>query len=214
MVLADPGDVRISKLIDPIVRAFRWHRRWFAAIFAAIAMLAALNALSPTASGTVPVVVAAHQVGGGSKLTAADLSVLQLPADAVADGAFDDPSNLIGSEVVGTVPARGVLTKADLLDSNSLVGAGKVAVPVRFNDADAVAILKVGTRVDILGRQSTQAGMAAVARNVRVVALPSPGSGGALGSTGSGIVLVEADDAQAAAILSATSAGALEYVLR
>ena len=203
-----------ARLIDPLVRAFRWHRRWFAAILASIAVLATLSVLSPAASGTVPVVVAARELAGGSTIAAADLVVLAYPADAVPDAAFAEPSGLVGGEVVATVPARRPLTRADLLTAGSLVAAGKVAVPVRFSDADTAAILSVGSRIDILGQRSPGAAVATVAGDVRVVALPGVGRSGVLGGSGGGLVLVEADSAQSAAILTATSAGMLGYVLR
>jgi Flp pilus assembly protein CpaB len=206
--------VQLARLIDPLVRAFRWHRRWFAAILASIAVLATLSALSPEAAGTVPVVVAAREIAGGSTLAATDLELIAYPADAVPEGSFTEPSALVGVEVVGKIPARRPLTGADLLDAHSLVAAGKVAVPVRFSDADSVAILRVGSHVDILGQPGSDAAMTTVADNVRVVAIPGADSGGVLGATGGGLVLVEADQAQSVAILTATSAGTLGYVLR
>ncbi len=204
-----------ARLIDSLVRAFRWHRRWFAAILASVAVLAALSALSPAASGTtVPVVVAAHELAGGSTIAASDLEVLRYPMDAVPDAAFSEPSGLVGGEILVTVPARRPLTRADLLDAHSLVAAGKVAVPVRFSDADTVAILSVGSRIDILGQPGSDAAVTTVAGNVRVVAVPGADRDAVLGSSGSGLVLVEADQAQSAAILTATSLGTLGYVLR
>jgi len=207
--------VHPARLIDSLVRAFRWHRRWFAAILAAVAVLATLDALSPAASGTVSVVVAAHEIAGGSTIAASDLEVLPFPASVVADGAFDDPSGLVGKEVVVTIPARRPLTGADLLDAAALVGPGKVAVPVRFSDAGTVAILRVGSRVDVLGQNAPDAVVGTIARDLRVVAIPGSEAGGALGSSsGGGLVLVEADEAQSAAILAAASGGTLGYVLR
>lgn len=203
-----------ARLIDSLVRAFRWHRRWFAAILASVAVLATLSVLSPEASGTVPVVVAAHELAGGSNITAADVEVRPYPVDAVPDGAFSDASGLVGGEVVVTVPVRRPLTRTDLLDSGSLVEMGKVAVPVRFGDADTVAILRVGSRIDILGQPGPDAAVTTVASNVRVVAVPGADRGGVLGSSTSGLVLVEADQNQSAAILTATSVGTLGYVLR
>jgi Flp pilus assembly protein CpaB len=207
--------VHPTRLIDSLVRAFRWHRRWFAAILAAVAVLATLDALSPAAAGTVPVVVAAHEITGGSAIAASDLEVLQFPASAVADGAFGDPSGLVGKEVVVTIPARRPLTGTDLLDAAALVGPGKVAVPVRFSDAGTVAILHVGSRVDVLGQNGSDAVVGTIARDLRVVAIPGSDVGGVLGSSsGGGLVLVEADETQSAAILSAGSGGTLGYVLR
>lgn len=203
-----------SRLIDPLVRAFRWHRRAFAAILAAIAVLATLSALSPSSSGTVPVAIATRPLAGGTKLAAADVGVASYPREVVPDGAIADPSALLGRELVAPVSARRPLTSADLLDGGTLVEQGKVAVPVRFSDTDTVAILTVGRRIDILGQRSSQGALTTVTSNVRVVALPGSDGGGLLGRTGGGLVLVEADQTQSAAILAAEAAGTLGYVLR
>jgi Flp pilus assembly protein CpaB len=193
----------------------RWHRRWFAAILASIAVLAALSAISPESSGTVPVVVAAHELAGGSTIVQADLVVVQVPPAIVPDGAFRDSTELVGGEVVAPVPARRPLTTSDLLDTHALVGRGKVAVPVRFSDAETVAILRVGSRIDVLGQPTSDAAVTTVAQDVRVVAIPGTGQGGLLdSSSASGLVLVEADQTQATAVVTASSVGTLGYVLR
>jgi Flp pilus assembly protein CpaB len=207
--------VHPARLIESLARAFRWHRRWFAALLASIAVLATLEALSPDAAGTVPVVVAAHEIAGGSMIAASDLEVLAFPGAVVPDGAIGDPAALVGSEVVVRVPARRPLTRADLLDAPALVGAGKMAVPVRFSDAGTVAILRVGSHIDVLGQSGQDAAVATIARNLRVVAIPGSDAGGVLGSSSAGgLVLVEADETQSAAILTAGSGGTLGYVLR
>jgi pilus assembly protein CpaB len=207
--------VHPSRLIDSLARAFRWHRRWFAALLACVAVLATLEALSPEAAATVPVVVAAHEIAGGSTIAASDVEVLAFPGVVVPEGAIGDPSALVGSEVVVTVPARRPLTRADLLDAAALASPGKMAVPVRFSDAGTVAILRVGSHIDVLGQSGQDAAVATIAQNLRVVAIPGSDAGGVLGSSSAGgLVLVEADETQSAAILTAGSGGTLGYVLR
>ena len=55
---------------------------------------------------------------------------------------------------------------------------GRVALPVRVADADAVALLRVGDRVGLVAADPRRGTASYVAVDVPVVALPSPGSEG------------------------------------
>ena len=206
--------MRPIPLLDPLVRAFRWHRRWFAALFAALAVLAILNTLSTTDSSGVPVVVAARSIPGGKTLAAEDLRTVRLPSAIVPDDAFLDTASLIGGTVRIRIPERSVLTAGTLLESEALVAAGRVALPVRFADATALPLLRVGARIDVLGAAADGSDYGVVAANVRVVAIPSAEPGGVLGGGQGGLVLVEVDTSQAAAIVAAASVSAVSFALR
>lgn len=206
--------MRSRPLLESLLRAFRWRRRWFAALFAALAVLAALNTVTaPDASGT-PVVVAARTIPGGTKLTVADLRTLRLPATIIPDGAFTDPAAVVGRTVLIQVSQRAVLTPADVLESGALVAAGRVALPVRFAEATALSLLRVGAHIDVLGAAISGADYGVVAADVRVVAIPAAADGGLLGSSQGGLVLVEVDSVQAAAIAAAASVSAVSFALR
>ncbi|MGV8910117.1 MAG: SAF domain-containing protein [Propionicimonas sp.] len=197
-----------------LLRAFRWHRRWFAALFVAIAVLAALNSVSPADSAGTTVVVASRSIPGGARVTADDLSLVRLPADLVAEGALTDLGQAVGRTVVVGVPARQVFTGSALLGSDGQLAAGQVALPVSFGDVSTVSLLSVGSRIDVLGASASGSGYGVVATNVRVAALPASDEPGALGSTSSRVVLLDVSSAQAVAIVAATAVSAVNFALR
>ena len=201
-------------MILSLVRAVRWHRRWFAAIFAAIAVVTGANALNAHSSGSTPVVVLTHGLPGGSVLAAADLSVAWLPASVTPEDAFRTTSELVGRELVGAATARTPLTAANLLSRNAAVGAGKVALPVKFGETTDTRLLAVGSHIDILGSGGSSQPFTSIATDVRVVAIPDAAAGGVFSSTAPQLVIVEVDSSQAAAIATAAAAGPLSYALR
>lgn len=203
--------MHLTQLIDSLRRAFRWYRRWFAAALAAFAVFAAISAVAQQSSGSVPVVVAARTIPGGTTLTAADLSVARVPASVVAEGAFDTPELLLGQQVITAIPARAILTSTNLLATGTSVGEGKLALPVRFSDSTTMSALQVGSRIDVLGQ--TGDSYAVIAANLRVVAVPDAEQGGVLSANTDGLVMVEVDASQAGAITAATSAGSMSYAL-
>jgi Flp pilus assembly protein CpaB len=188
--------VRSVPLIESLLRALRSHRRWFAAVFAALA------------------VVAARSIPGGTTVVADDLRMVRLPPSMVPGAAFTDPAAVIGHTVVIPVPERSVLTSANLLESGALVAVGKVALPVRFAEAAALPLLRIGAHIDVLGAAANGSDYGVVASDVRVVAIPAPSEGGVLGGSQSGLVLVEVDSGQAAAIAAAASISAVSFALR
>ena len=206
--------MRSQPLVESLVRAFRWHRRWFAALFAALAVLATLSAFSSAEGSGAAVVVAARSIPAGTKVASADLSTARLPPALVPEGAFTDADAVIGRTLVIAVPERSVLTPANLLESRSLVAAGKVALPVRFAEATAVPLLRVGAHIDVLGAKADGADYGVVAADVRVVALPVVSDGGVLGGSQAALVLVEVDSSQAASIAAAASVSAVSFALR
>lgn len=198
-----------------LLRAFRWHRRWFAAIFAAIAVLAGLNAINANAGGLREVVVAARQLNGGLTLSEGDLRLARLPDQAIPAGALTDPTELIGRTITATLPERRVLVEADLLGGVDGLRPGHLALPVQFGGAPATALLRTGVRIDVLGPQAGSGGYRAVASNVRVITVVAEAaSSGPFGGGESGPVLLEVDAEQAAAILAAASIGSVSFALR
>lgn len=206
--------MRSVPLIESVLRALRWHRRWFAAFFAGLAVLAALNALSSMETSGTSTVVAARSIRGGTKVAEDDLRTVRLPPAMVPEGAFTDPGAVVGHTVLIQVSERTVLTPANLLESDDLVALGKVALPVRFAEATALPLLRVGAHIDVLGAAANGADYGVVASDVRVVAIPAASDGGVLGSGQSGLVLVEVDSGQAAAIAAAASVSAVSFALR
>lgn len=197
-----------------VVRAFRWHRRWFAAIFAALAVVAAINAISLHSTGSRQVIAAAKALPGGALLGPSDIRTVWLPSPVIPDQVLLSPSEAVGQELVAPVTAGSPLTRVDLLSSGTTTAAGKVALPVRFADKAASGLLDVGRRVDILGVGPGGQSFATIAQDVRVVAVPRAGTGGLLGADDGELVMIEVDQPQAAAVAAAASAGPLSYALR
>lgn len=202
-----------TQFFTAVRRALRWHRRWFAALFALIAVAATLSSLGSAAIGTVPTVVASRTIPGGTILSNADLEIVQLPASMVAVGAFHRFDDALGGETITEIPERSVLTAASLLTDRVAVSAGKVALPVRFADTASISLLSPGSRIDVLGANTQHGGFSVVAANARVVALPSQKSSGMLANNNAELVLIEISQAQATAISSAASSGTLSYAL-
>lgn len=201
--------------LTPLLRAFRWHRRWFAAIFAAIAVLAGLNAVNARTQDLREVVVAARPIDGGTTVAAADLRLARLPDDAIPEGAVSDPAAVIGRTTRAALPGRRVLVEADILGSSGGVTAGRVALPVQFGTSQAVALLSSGVRIDVLGPQAGSAGYQVVAADVRVITVVAQaGASSPFGGGESGPVLLEVDSSQASAILAAAAIGSVSFALR
>jgi Flp pilus assembly protein CpaB len=200
--------------IESLRRVFRWHRRTFAAIFAALAVLAALNALSASTGDGVAAVVAARTIAAGAAVAESDLAVVRVPAAILPDGAITEVALAVGRTAVVSVPARAVLVPSALLDPDARLPAGQVALPVRFGDAAAVALLRVGGRIDVLGAAESGSGYGVVAADVRVMAVTATADGGLLGGTQAPLVLLTVTSAQAAAITAAASVSTLGFSLR
>ncbi len=201
------------QLLHSLRRAFRWHRRTFTALLVAVAVLAGLNALSTRSGPGIPVVVAVRAIPGGAPVAADDVALVEVPAEFVADGAFSSISAVVGRTTVVGVPARASLTPSVLLGTDGQVAAGKVALPVRFGESAAVSLLRVGSRIDVLGPTAEGSEFGVVAADVRVVAIPTSDDGGLLGGSNSPIVLLEVDSAEAARISAAASISSVGFAL-
>lgn len=197
---------------DPIRRALRWHRRTFAAIFAAVAVLAGLEAASASRGDTV-VVVAARPIAGGQRIAAADLTELRLAADAVPDGALTSPSDAVDRTAISAIPRRGVLAATSLVTGGSLVASGRVALPVRVDENAPIELLAVGDRIDLMG-PGASGSLEVVVRDARVVALPTSGSSGMLSAGPGRVLLVDLSPTDATRVASAAAISTLSFALR
>ncbi len=202
----------MRSLLLTVGRALRWHRRLVAAACAALAVYAILIVLT-TRDGDTAVVAAARPVAGGQVVAAADVTTLRLPAAAVPEGAFTEPSEVIGQAVAAPVPVRGVFTRAGLLTGGSLVGPGRVALPVVFDGSSPQGLLRVGDRIDLLGVGGSGR-VEVVAADVRVAALPEIEAGGLFSGGGSRAALVDLTPAEAATVTAAATASSLNFALR
>ena len=189
--------------MSKVGRAFRRHRRLFAALAAAFAVYAGLVSVRGTDQST-PVLVAAHTIRAGATIESGDLTVARWPPGLVPDGAFRDADGVVGTTATSTIPARDAVTASDLLDRGSLAAEGLVAMPVRFGAGAPVELLRPGTRVDLIGTGADGTTDVLITA-ARVLLVPS-GGGGFL-SNDTGAVLVEVTPAQAAVIAGASGHG-------
>lgn len=199
-----------SATFTPFRRALRWHRRLFAAVFAAVAVYCVLAVLTAR-EDTVTVVAAAAPIPGGSTLATADLTTLRLPTDAVPEGALTSSQEAIGRTVVAPVPARGVLTASSLSSSGGLVGPGRLALPVTLDGTAPIGLLAVGDRIDLLGADGSGA-ITVLASGARVVAIPSADAGGLLGN-GAPVILVDVSREEATRVVGAAGGSPLGFAL-
>jgi pilus assembly protein CpaB len=140
-LLTGPGWRRVALL-----------RRTAAGLLAVVALALAL--VPPADAGGAPVVVAATDLVAGSTVRAADLAVREWPAGLVPAGAVRDVATAEGRVLVGAARAGEPLTDLRLAGSGPLAGTGAgrgaAAVPVRLADAGVAALLRPGSRVDVV----------------------------------------------------------------
>lgn len=195
-----------------LLRAARWHRRSLGIVAAAICLFAALSALSPPQPETRSILVAAHDLAAGSKITAADLRSVEMPVELAPQGALDDASQAIGRTLTGGLTTGSPLTTASILNPRDpQAGPDERLVPIRLPDQASVALLQVGDRITVVGA-TVDGGAIELANGVRVAALPNP-TGGTLGGESGALVVVAADAETAARLAAASSQMRLAIVL-
>lgn len=192
-------------------RAVRRHRRKLAVLATVAAVLTGLTSLAPPRPDTVSVVTAARPLAAGSTISSADLDQTALPARAVPEGAWTDPTELIGQKVAGPVPLRQVLTASTLLRHRT-TGTRTVVAPLPVADDRVSLLLEAGDVVDVLAAESETGKTRVVASAVRVVtgAIADTDNGSGSG----GLVLVEVSPKTAAALAGAATVSALSVVWR
>lgn len=134
------------------------RRRGVGALLVALAVLCAVSAARPGAPRSVLVLAAARDLAPGAALTLADVAPVGLPPGAVPAGALRPGAAVLGRLVAGAVRRGEPLTDVRLLGPALLASfaAGLVAVPVRFADATAAALLRPGDRIDVLAAPTSE----------------------------------------------------------
>src|SRR6476659_1288400 len=162
---------RRERLRRGLRRTVLARRRPLAAACVGVAVLAGLHAVRPPPAPTVPVRVAAHDLASGTVLTPDDLVIRRYPADVAPPRSASDA---VGRTLAAPVSAGEPLTDVRLVAPSLMSGyPGRVAIPVRVADADAVALLRVGDRVSLVAADPRRGTAAYVAVDVPVLALPS-----------------------------------------
>ena len=189
-------------------RAVSWHRRPLAAVAAAPAVLTGVSAAVPAGPPERTVLVAAHEVPGGTVLAAADLERRSLRTSDLPTGALDAAEPVVGRAVTAPLAEGQVLTPLALVAPRAGPPPGRVVAPVRLSDAGLVALLRPGDVVDLVGTDDQGGGASVVARSARVVTVPRVEADTTTGSPG-GLVLVEVPRGAATDLARAAVAGPL-----
>ena len=114
----------------------------------------------PVKTVTVPtrrVVIANADLSLGSELRPDDLKLIDWPASSVPEGAFDDPSKLLGRGLIASVVRHEPILPGKLASKEAgsglppIIPTGKRAMSVRVNEVIGVAgYVLPGTRVDVV----------------------------------------------------------------
>jgi len=156
------------------IRAFIFdHRRPLAAACAALAVLAAIDALQPQ-SDTTSLTVVAHDIESGRILSSKDLTTAQVPKSAHPSHALA-VKDAVGRRAAGPMRAGEAVTDRRVLSSRDLGDQG-VLTMVSIDDPAALIGIRVGDRVDVV----TTAGEGrahVVVRGASVATLPATANG-------------------------------------
>jgi Flp pilus assembly protein CpaB len=202
---------RRTRVRRAVRRTVLARRRSLAAVSAAIAVLAGLQAARPSGDPTVPVTVAARDLVSGTRLTSGDIEVRQLPAGAVPRGL---ETHAAGRTLAAPIREGEPITDARLVGPALTAGyPARVAMPVRIADADMVGLLRVGDRVDLVAADPRDGTATYAALDVPVIALPSPAGEHDSGSLSGALVVVAAQPAEVAQIAGASATELLSVVI-
>lgn len=181
---------RLRLLVRRLHRTFLARRRPFAALFAALAVAAALQAHRAPPPEVEHVLTAARDLPAGAALAPTDLALAGFPPGSVPDGVVSRRQAL-GQRTVGPIRAGEPLTDVRILGAGLIDRfPGMVAAPVRIGDAASVALLRVGDRISVLAADPQGAGDAVtVAENATVIAVPPRQTNDAGLSSGALVVL-------------------------
>jgi len=187
------------------------HRRLVAALSAMVAVFCIVNVVSGTGGPTTDVYVAVARIPAGTVITGSQVQVRSVPADVVPQGAVTSLSGATGQMTAGPVPAGAILTGDDFV-SVGQAGPGSVIIPLSVS-SQMMSILNPGDHISLF-LSDTTTGQVTVARGVRVVTIPVPGSSGMFSSPSSGtVILVEVPEALATQITAADSRGTTTVAL-
>jgi pilus assembly protein CpaB len=173
------------------------------------------------------VVVAATDIGVGTRIQEKDVRVVQLPAETIPPGSFRQTKRVVGRGAVLPIERGEFILSGKLAAENggsglpSMIPQGMRAVSVRVTDTSSVAgFVLPGTRVDVLmtgnPTGSSEPQTITVLKNVAVLANGQKLDRNLLSGESQGApvitLLVSPDDAQRLAL--ATSQGRIQLALR
>lgn len=203
---------RLTDLARPAwVREAR-TRRIVAAALCLIAL--ALAVRGDPGSDRVPVVTLTRDLTPGSVVTVGDIRLSSLADASVPSGALRSADDAVGHTLAGPARSGEVLTDVRLLGSRlaeAAAGPDARTVPLRIDDPEVAALVRVGDRVDVLtvnGEDSTAPRLLATAATVVLVA-PSDDARSRRGP----VVLVALAESSATQLAAASLTSALTVTI-
>lgn len=171
------------------------RRRLLAALAAATAVAAGLQAATGPPAPRALLIVAAHDIPGGTAVSTSDLARVAFDPSSVPVGVIATSAEALGRTTATPVRAGEPITDVRLVGGSMLTGyPGTVAVPVRIGDPGAVALLQIGDHVDVLAADPQgRSGAVVVAAGAPVIAIPLQEEAGAAVVSGGLIVLAVTD---------------------
>ncbi|MGH3330730.1 MAG: SAF domain-containing protein [Nocardioidaceae bacterium] len=206
---------RLTLLHRRVRRALLARRRLLAALAAATAVAAGLQAASAPPPPTTTVLTASRDLPGGTVLSASDLARTEFTPASVPSGALPSVAEAVGRTTAAPVRSGEPVTDVRLVSGSLLDGyPGLVATPVRIGDPGAVALLRIGDRVDVLAADPQGRSEATlVAYDAPVIALPRQPEQVSTTATG-GLVVLAISEATARAVAAAGVSQYLSVVIR
>ncbi len=110
-------------------RAIAWHRRLLAAGLAAGAVALTISAVQPRPPHTVPVLAAAHDLGGGIQLRRDDVTTVRLPHRLVPAGALRPSGGVSGLTLAAPMRRGETLTDARIIGPGLLIASTPIGPP-------------------------------------------------------------------------------------
>lgn len=209
---------------SPWQRKILRHRRLILAGLAFVATATTLSMIHPISGSKTMAIVATHDLAAGTVVSASDVSLAPVIADALPHDAITATTRIIHHALLAPMFSGDVIRQRDVLDSQLIhrIGAGSVAVPVHVATS-AAALVQRGDHVDVLagnpnGASSDQISASTVATDVVVLIASVTTSsssmlGTSVGASGTDVVVI-ARPQQAAAIAAASAQSTMLLALR
>jgi Flp pilus assembly protein CpaB len=190
------------------------HRRGLAALSAAVAVLALIVAVRPAPTPTTPIVVATRDLPAGAVPGPTDVALVDMPIALRPTGVLRAVRQTEGVALTGPLRRGEPVTDVRVARPGGGPDAGTVVLPARFADADAVAVLRPGDRIDVLAAPADrQPGPARlIASDAAVVARPSAAPTAA--STTGALLILEVRRSVAAELAGVATGPTLTYTIR
>ena len=183
-------------------RAVLRRRRLLAALCVLVAVLAGLRATAAPPPPTVPVTVAARDLGAGTVLRPDDLTTVRFAPGTTPAGHIRDP---VGRQLAAAMRRGQPVTDTALLGPSLVRERPElVALPVRLPDTAMAQLLRVGDEVDLVAADPQGGPASTVARDVLVLALPPPPADAAADGLPGRLVVLGVPAAVVAGVASAS----------